>query len=388
MSDFVLPAFPRMRSGYSRVGAYVGLAAAYLVVYLALNFLTDHRSLSGTSITLWSPDDAMSVLLIMESWTFAPVLWLAQIAVDLAFSHVRQSFLADIVAQTTLAAGFCGLAYTLRASFGLNVRALRPRDLLALMAVVPIGVALVGLAFCGALLLVGDLAPADFVGSFAGFWIGDAAAMCVLIPAAGALFRVILVAGWQSKHTGNALFVFAITLVFAALVVLVSTSSVESRYVFNLLYLPILLIGMKYGFDAGALALLLVQILLLAGLDLFHVSDREFSAYQMMMFILAISGQALGGHVHRVGGGDQSDAPATGGTRQSLGARQQRDDGGGDEPRDQPAARLDSRLCLRRAAVAGDGAGRGQGAGGAEKGGRGSRARARHRRAVARLRRQ
>ena len=83
-------------------------------------------------------------------------------------------------------------------------------------------------------------------------------------------------------------------MVFAALVVLLSASSVDSRYVFNLLYLPILLIGMKYGFDAGALALMLVQLLLLSALDLFHVSDREFSAYQMMMFILAISGQALG----------------------------------------------------------------------------------------------
>ena len=193
LSDFSLPAFPRMRSGHGRIGAYAGLAAAYLVVYLALNFLTDRRSLGGTSITLWSPDDALSVLLIMESWTFAPVLWLAQIAVDLVFHHVGQSFLADVLAQTTLAAGFCGLAYTLRAKFGFNVRALRPRDLIALTAVVPIGVALVGLAFCGALLLVGELAPPDFLSSFAGFWIGDAAAMCVLIPAAGALFRVILV---------------------------------------------------------------------------------------------------------------------------------------------------------------------------------------------------
>ena len=294
MSDFVLPAFPRMRSGLSRVGAYVGLAAAYLVVYLALNFLTDHRSLGGTSITLWSPDDAMSVLLIMESWTFAPVLWLAQIVVDLMFHHVRQSFLADVLEQTTLAAGFCALAYTLRAKFRLSVRTLRPRDLIALTAVVPFGVALVGLAYCGALLLAGGLAPANFLSAFAGFWIGDAAAMCVLIPAAGALFRVLLTETWPSANPGNTLFVFAITFVFATLVTLLSASSVESRYVFNLLYLPILLIGVKYGFDAGALALLLVQLLLLFALDLFRVSNSEFSAYQLMMFILALSGQALG----------------------------------------------------------------------------------------------
>jgi two-component system sensor kinase FixL len=294
MTDLAQP-FARTRSEWSRSRDYIKLAAAYLLVYLALNTLTDHRSLGGTAITLWSPDDALSVLLIMESWTFAPILWLAQIVVDLLFNHLGRSFYADVCAQTVLAAGLCGLAYTLRVRFGVNVRALRPRDLFALSSVVPIGVALVGLCYCGALIVLGQLAPADALSTFAGFWIGDAAAMCILIPAAGALFRVIVAEPWRKSEAGNALFVSAVTLAFAALVVFVSTASVESRYVFNLLYLPILLIGMKYGFDAGAMALLLVQLLLLAALDYFKVGDREFAAYQVLMFILAISGQALGG---------------------------------------------------------------------------------------------
>ncbi len=66
MTDLAAPAFARTRTGSSRARAYVRLAAAYLVVYLALNALTDHRSLNGTAITLWSPDDALSVLLLME----------------------------------------------------------------------------------------------------------------------------------------------------------------------------------------------------------------------------------------------------------------------------------------------------------------------------------
>ncbi len=294
MTDFAVPAFARTRRLWLRAGAYAGLATAYLSAYVALNLLTDHRSLNGTAITLWSPDDALSILLIMESWTFAPLLWLAQIAVDLLFNHVGASVFADAFVQAVLALGLCGVAFALRRRFGLNVRAMRPRDLIALMAVVPIGVALVGLAYCGALILVGGLTQANVLSSYAGFWIGDTSAMCILIPAAGALFRVIVADPWRSRQTGNALFVFAVTVVFAAMVVVVSATRVEVRYVFNLLYLPILLIGIKYGFDAGALALLLVQILLLAALDFFRVSDRDFAAYQIMMFILAISGLAVG----------------------------------------------------------------------------------------------
>ena len=43
--------------------------------------------------------------------------------------------------------------------------------------------------------------------------------------------------------------------------------------------------------------LLFVQLFLVATLDYFQVTDREFDAYQVMMFILAVSGQALGATV-------------------------------------------------------------------------------------------
>lgn len=40
--------------------------------------------------------------------------------------------------------------------------------------------------------------------------------------------------------------------------------------------------------------LLFVQLFLVGALDWFHVTDRRFDGYQVMMFILAVSGQALG----------------------------------------------------------------------------------------------
>jgi len=294
MTDLVAHAIARTRSEWSRARVYFGLAAAYFAAYLALDALTNHRNLYGTPITLWSPDDVLSVVLVMESWTFAPVVWLAQFVTELVFNNGGAALFANALAQATLTAGLCGLAYLLRAKFGLNVRALRPRDLIALTAVVPTGLALIALAYCGTLVLVGQLASANFQTAFAGFWIGEAAAMCVLIPAAGALFRAIVVEPWPRAQTGNTLFVFTVTLVFAALVVVLSTSNVHIRYVFNLLFLPILLIGIKYGFEVGALALLIVQLLLLAALDFFKDSDGDFAAFQMMMFILALSGQAVG----------------------------------------------------------------------------------------------
>lgn len=297
MTDFAAPGFARAYVEPQRARTFALVSLAYLVVYFVINAVTDHRSLNGSPITLWSPDNALSVMLIMESWAYTPIVLLAQIGVDMALGHAHHSMAAVVCAETTLAAGYLGMAMVLRHGFHLNIRAMRPRDLTAVMAVAPLGAAITGLIYCGALTGVGELKPSAFLPSYAGFWIGDAAAMGVFIPATGALLRVVAAAPWRRPRIGYPIFLFAVTLIFVALIIIVSASTVHRRYLFNLTYLPILLIGLKFGYDAGALTLMFVQVFLLVAMDLFHIPDRQFGAYQVMMFILSVSGQALGATV-------------------------------------------------------------------------------------------
>ncbi len=294
MTDVFAPA-PLWRGGFwNGVPAYVRLAVVYFLAYLALNVVKNPRALDGTPITLWSPDDALSVILIMESWTFAPVLLVAQVASDKLLDHVGNSLANDALIELSLTLGHCAIALTLRQRFGFNVRAMQPRDLIALTAVVPVGLAIVGLPYCGALVAFGGAPHASFLACYAGFWIGDAAAMCIIIPATGAVFRVVMSESWRESDFGYSVVAVMATLALVVGVVVISALDAQTRYLFNLLYLPILLIGMRFGYDAGALALMLVQFALLGALQYFHVSDREFAVYQFLMFILAISGQALG----------------------------------------------------------------------------------------------
>ena len=280
-----------------RALVYAAIAAAYVAAYLALNLATAPRNLNGSSITLWSPDNALSVMLIMESWTFTPVVWAAQIAVDLWLSRSHSSLPAVISAESTLAAGYLGMAMSLRHVFGLNIRDMRPRDLLAVMAVAPPGAALTGLVYCGALVAIGELPSRAFWPDFAGFWIGDAAAMGVVIPAAGAMFRIYASAPWRRARIGYPLLQLAAVFLFITVVVALSASALPRRYLFDLLFLPILMVGLKFGYNAGALTLLYVQLTLVIAMDAYHVPDVQYGAYQIMMFTLAISGLALGATV-------------------------------------------------------------------------------------------
>ena len=274
---------------------HLALGAAYFAAYLALNALTDHRSLSGSAVTLWSPDNALSVMLIMESWTFTPLVWCAQLGADVLFGHARHP-VAVVSAETTLALGYLGLALALRRGFGVKLDAMQPRDVVALMALIPIGSAALAVLYCGALVVVGEAPASAFFPDVCGYWIGDAAAMGVVIPAAGALLRLRTRGLWR-RPTFDDVFFCTITAGFLTVVILLSASSLADRYLFNLSFLPILLIGLKFGRDAGALALLLVQMTLLAALDYFQVRDDQYVNYQLLMFILSVSGLALGATV-------------------------------------------------------------------------------------------
>ena len=297
MTDFAASSFANPFADGARGRHFVRLGLVYLVAYLALNWITAHRSINGSPITLWSPDDALSVMLIMESLAFAPLLWIGQIASDQLFSEVHHPLFATVVCESTLALGYLAMALTLRNRFGLQIRSMRPRDLVAVMAVAPLGAAVIGLFYCVALVATGEAPQGEFLSSYAGFWIGDAAAMVVIIPATCSIFRVLVAEPWRRTEVGHPLFLLSVTLIFVALVIFLSASHVDSRYLFNLCYLPILMVGMKFGYDAGALMLLLAQVLLLIALDYFGVNDKDFAAYQVMMFVLSVSGQALGAMV-------------------------------------------------------------------------------------------
>ena len=55
-----------------------GTGAAFVAIYLALNLLTEWHEFDRLGITLWSPDDGLSLALLIESLAFAPFVFLAR----------------------------------------------------------------------------------------------------------------------------------------------------------------------------------------------------------------------------------------------------------------------------------------------------------------------
>ena len=64
---------------------------AFLAIYVLLNALTVRYQFRGLGITLWSPDNGLSVLLLIEGAQFAPFVLAGEVLTDALINRVHHS---------------------------------------------------------------------------------------------------------------------------------------------------------------------------------------------------------------------------------------------------------------------------------------------------------
>jgi len=273
---------------------YGGLAALYLVAHFALNLVTDAHAIRGTGITLWSPDNGLSVILIMRSAAFAPIVFLAQVLEDLFIASPHAGYATILASEATLAFGYTLIAIALRDFGRFDLRSVSYNNLLALVAVVPAGAAITGLLYCGSLLAAGAFGANSFLNAFMSFWIGDTSGMGVTLPAAAALYDIYKHARWRRREAIGPFVAVAAICLMAGVLIFASVADPQHKYMFNTVFPAIFFIAAKYGFSGVSLALLFMQVTLVVAVGYHNVGDADFSVYQLLMFMLAVSGQSLG----------------------------------------------------------------------------------------------
>ena len=93
---------------------------AFLAVYLAFNMLTEWHEFDRLGITLWSPDNGLSLALLIESAAFAPFVFLGAILTDLFIAPVHHSVYVTVAAEFLLVIVYVSLAFVLRHKEGAN----------------------------------------------------------------------------------------------------------------------------------------------------------------------------------------------------------------------------------------------------------------------------
>jgi two-component system sensor kinase FixL len=267
---------------------------AFLAVYLACNKLTAWHQFDGLAITLWSPDNGLSLLLLTEGAMFVPFVFLGAVLTDVFIAGVRHSLYLTIAVELVATVGYVCLAAVLRYKLKFDPRRVRLADVVVLLTFVPVGTTLTALSYCGVLYLGGAL-PADrFCAAMRYFWIGDTVGIITIIPAATSVFAFLSKSRW--RWSGDALvscsvFILGTCLGFA---VLFDVRDAKEYHMFYLLFLPIIWVGIREGYSGVAVALLAIQLGLVATTTYVGFEAKDFSVFQMLMLVLSITGLLLG----------------------------------------------------------------------------------------------
>ena len=266
---------------------------AFVAVYILWNMLTEWHEFDGLGITLWSPDNGLSLALLIESVAFAPFVFVGAVLADVFMVDVQHGFGVTAAAEFASTIAYVSLALIPRYRLKFNLKETRLADVMTLVVFVQVGTVFSSLLYCGILYTGDALSASKFPVAMLRFWIGDTLGIITMIPLITSILTYSSKPNWPLSAymlSSISVFVLGTCFGFAALVGI----GEKLYYLFNLLFLPIIWLAMREGYKGVALGLVAIQ-LILAVITVFVGYDiKDFAILQSLMLVLSITGLLLG----------------------------------------------------------------------------------------------
>jgi PAS domain S-box-containing protein len=271
------------------------LALGYVALHLALDRVSFIGALHGIGITPWNPSAGLALaLLIVKGPRWAPLVLAAELCSEFTVPVVPVSAVSVCLASLVVAAGYAGAAAILR-RVGLRSGIRRSRDVVALLVVMIVGSGLIAGGYVAVYAAAGVVPLTGFAEAGFHFWIGDAIGMVVLAPPLLLLYERIertappdLRPQFFEAAAQGASVVVALAAVFSGI------GGDHPLGLFYLLFPPLIWIAVRHGLFATSIAVLAIQIGLIAGLVIQGHSGIALRAVQLLMLALAATGLMLG----------------------------------------------------------------------------------------------
>jgi len=269
------------------------IGIAFLAVFLSCNVLTEWHEFDALGITLWSPDNGLSLALLIESVAFAPFVFVGAVLADVFIVGVQHDIFVTAAAELVSTIAYVSLALILRYKLKFNLREIQLSGVTAFLVIVPAGTVLSSSLYCMALYMGNALSASKLPVAMSRFWIGDTLGMITIIPLVTTVFTYLSRPNWSLsayRISSIAVFVLGTCFGFAALIGI----GEKLYYLFNLLFLPIIWLAIREGYTGVAVGLVVIQ-LVLAVITVFVGYDiKDFSILQLLMLVLSITGLLLG----------------------------------------------------------------------------------------------
>jgi signal transduction histidine kinase len=267
------------------------LIALYILLYVALEWVSYIDPLGPLGITPWNPPPGLSLFLLLRfGLRMTPWLFVATFCAEMLVRDVPAPWPVIVAACALLTVGYASMAALLRGPLRFNDELATLRDATVFSGAIAATTLILAVVYIGLFVAAGVIAPAAFVHSIAQFWIGDLIGIIVTTPVLLAATRTRAAAShvrwWET--------VLQIASILGALWIVFGSGMGEELKLFYVLFLPLVWIAMRRGVGGTTAAALLVQIGLIAALLFGGHKPGEVLDFQFLMLALALTGLFLG----------------------------------------------------------------------------------------------
>src|SRR5690242_2822622 len=278
-------AFPRVFDTHRMI---VGLV--YLGAYALLDWISYIEPYAQLGITPWNPGTGLSfVLLLLFGLRMIPFLLISPLLADYLNQQFAMPWHVEILASMLVGGGYSiALTYLLRPSLRFDPTLGSMRDLVLLMVVAVVSAAFVAAGYVSLTIVAGLLPMADFAAAALRYWVGDVIGITVITPfALFALTRRRIL----PMTTETLLQFVAICL---ALALVFGLTQEQQFQLFYVLFLPIIWLAVRTGSEGVSVGILVTQLGLILGIQLFPAGTFDVTAFQALMLVLAVTGLVAG----------------------------------------------------------------------------------------------
>jgi two-component system sensor kinase FixL len=276
---------------------------ALIVAYVALEWISYSHEYLGVPVTPWNPGVGLAFgLIVLRGAAYGLALFIGVVVAEVFVLQTQMAWPAVLAVAVVVAA-----AYTAAAAFArrqLHLYAMGDvRDVLVLLSAGTTGAAIVALLFGTLLLFDQEAGNNDLTKSVLPLFVGDMIGIAVVTPLLLRLSRL-----WQQRAEWQAwlrhppfvipaeVALFVVVTGFALWMIVGSARPNDYKY-FSLLFLPVVVVAVRHGFDGACLALASTQLGLVALLRAYGYDAASFTEFQIVMLVLTMTGLLVGGVV-------------------------------------------------------------------------------------------
>jgi len=260
----------------------------YLAAYAALDWISFIKPTFG--ITPWNPGTGLSfVLPLLFGRRMIPFLFVGPLLSELINQQISPSWIVQMLAALLVGTSYSAATLVLmRPWLGFDAKLTSMRDVVLLIAVAVASAAVVATGYVALILVAGALPAADVPATTLRYWVGDVIGVVVMTPfLLFALTRPRILPLSLETAAQFAAIVAALALVFGFV-------EEQQFQLFYVLFLPVVWMAVRTGTEGVSVGILVTQVGLIVGVQLYPDQARDITVYQALMLVLAMTGLVAG----------------------------------------------------------------------------------------------